>query len=67
MIQSLLSIPESDSPVAAQQRNCNDESSDIDRGALRNLSEEEIDAWTGPVHYLSIDRVNKELRQPRTD
>ena len=34
----------------------------FDRGVFRYLSEEEMEAWTGPVHYLSIDRVHKESK-----
>ena len=30
------------------------------RGVFRYLTEEEMDAWSGPVHYLCIDRVYKE-------
>ena len=30
------------------------------RGVFRYLTQEEMDAWSGPVHYLCIDRVYKE-------
>ena len=32
----------------------------FDRGVFRYLTDEELEAWTGPVHYLCMDRVYKE-------
>ena len=34
----------------------------FDRGVFRYLSEEELEAWTGPVLYLSMDGVYKESK-----